>query len=566
MKKRWKAAWISVFAAVVIAAQLFIFPHAQAAGTATAFTFSDSLISVTQGDYDGYKTEGTALTINQSGIYSLSGTCSDGSVTVKKGTTDVTLILDNLTLSSADSAPICLNKSTAVTLTAKEGSVNTLSDTEKNNNETYASNLNAENAVIKCKDGSNVVIDGSGTIIIAANGKNGIKSGASTEKEGTATLIIKEVTLEINAPVNDAINAEASLAIESGSLSLSARDGAIHSDYDLQIGTKNGEKVPVINISSCYEGIEGANIHIDSGDITVHATDDGINAANGDLKGCAFTLDIAGGMVYIVTEKGDGIDSNGSLTVSDGEIEVYATSLGGNAPLDSDGTFAITGGTVLAVGNSGMAQTPGDGSQNYLIFTAGQTTGFGGGRNPFGNRGNMQQGGVQQSTAPRDMQNGDMGTPPEKPYGDMGQNENQMPDGNALQGATMPEMPSNSHDGQQSGTLNISVGDSLEISDASGNVIYSSKAVRSANYVLYSSPSLSDSETYSLLVNGTNVLSTTISDSKNVRGFSMGRPNNGQNFSGNENANADSKESAFADVKNKDWFFNAVCLTSAKKD
>ncbi len=469
MKKRWKAAWISVFAAVVIAAQLFIFPHAQAAGTPTA------------------------LTINQSGIYFLSGTCSDGSVTVKKGTTDVTLILDNLTLSSADSAPICLNKSTAVTLTAKEGSVNTLSDTEKNNDETYASNLNAENAVIKCKDRSNVVIDGSGTIIIAANGKSGIKSGASTEKEGNATLTIKEVTLEINAPVNDAINAEASLAIESGSLSLSAGDDAIHSDYDLQIGTKNGENVPVINISSCYEGIEGANIHIDSGDITVHATDDGINAANGDLKGYAFTLDIAGG-------------------------------------------------TVLAVGNSGMAQTPGDGSQNYLIFTAGQTTGFGGGRKLFGNRGNMQ------------------------PSGDMGQNENQMPDGNAPQGATPPEMPNNSQDGQQSDTLNISAGDSLEISDASGNVIYSSKAVRNANYVLYSSPSLSDSETYSLSVNGTNVLSTTISDSKNVRGFSMGRPNGGQNFSGNENANADSQESAFADVKNKDWFFNAVCLTSAKKD
>lgn len=85
MKKRWKAAWISVFAAAAIAVQLFVFPFAQVAGTPTAFTFSDSLISVTQGDYDGYKTEGTALTINQSGIYSLSGTCSDGSVTVKKG-------------------------------------------------------------------------------------------------------------------------------------------------------------------------------------------------------------------------------------------------------------------------------------------------------------------------------------------------------------------------------------------------------------------------------------------------------------------------------------------------
>ena len=169
MKKRWKTAWISVFAAAAIAVQLIVFPFAQVAGTPTAFTFSDSLILVTQGDYDGYKTEGTALTINQSGIYSLSGTCSDGSVTVKKGTTDVTLILDNLTLSSADSAPICLNKSTAVTLTAKEGSVNTLSDTEKNNDETYASNLNAENAVIWAAEKSIMTGDDSGLFSPKAN-------------------------------------------------------------------------------------------------------------------------------------------------------------------------------------------------------------------------------------------------------------------------------------------------------------------------------------------------------------------------------------------------------------
>lgn len=55
MKKRWKAAWISVFAAAAIAVQLFVFPFAQVAGTPTAFTFSDSLISVTQGTMTAIK-------------------------------------------------------------------------------------------------------------------------------------------------------------------------------------------------------------------------------------------------------------------------------------------------------------------------------------------------------------------------------------------------------------------------------------------------------------------------------------------------------------------------------
>ena len=50
---------------------------------------------------------------------------------------------------------------------------------------------------------------------ITAAGKNGIKSG--TENEGrAASLTIRELTLNIDAPVNDAINAEQTLEVESG--------------------------------------------------------------------------------------------------------------------------------------------------------------------------------------------------------------------------------------------------------------------------------------------------------------------------------------------------------------
>lgn len=138
------------------------------------------------------------------------------------------------------------------------------------------------------------------------------------------------------------------------------------------IGTKDNTSEPRINIRSCYEGLEGANVEIYSGDIEIHSEDDGINAANSDLTDYSFTLDIYGGDIYVDAEKGDGIDSNGTLTISGGALEVFSTSDGSNAPLDSDGTFSITGGTVLAVGNSGMAQTPASGSQSYIVFGAGQ--------------------------------------------------------------------------------------------------------------------------------------------------------------------------------------------------
>lgn len=70
---------------------------------ATKFVFSDDEITVTVGDYSGYKISGTALTINASSTYEVSGSCTDGSIKVKKGTEGVNLILDGLTLASSDS-------------------------------------------------------------------------------------------------------------------------------------------------------------------------------------------------------------------------------------------------------------------------------------------------------------------------------------------------------------------------------------------------------------------------------------------------------------------------------
>ena len=46
------------------------------ANGATYFTFTDGGIIASEGTYDGYKIEGTSLTINDSGTYVLSGSCA----------------------------------------------------------------------------------------------------------------------------------------------------------------------------------------------------------------------------------------------------------------------------------------------------------------------------------------------------------------------------------------------------------------------------------------------------------------------------------------------------------
>ena len=339
----------------------------------TTFTFTDSGITA-EGSSDGYECDGTALTIEAAGTYLLSGSCADGSVKVKKGTTGVTLILSGLDLNSSDTAPIACNKSSEVTIVAAAGTENTLTDAAENNDDNYPDNENAENAVIKCKDGSTVTLCGDGELTITANGKNGIKSGATTDEDGEASLTIRDLTLNIDAPVNDAINAEQLLNVESGTLTIDAADDAIHCDLVLNIGA-DGTDGPTIDITNSCEGLEGAELNVCSGDITINASDDCLNAANSDLTDYDFTMTISGGTIDAYSSAGDGFDSNGDLTITGGTVVVWTDNTADNEPLDADGTITVSGGTVLAAGgSSGMGMNL-EAAQPCVIYGS---TGFGG--------------------------------------------------------------------------------------------------------------------------------------------------------------------------------------------
>lgn len=357
---------------------------ADSAKDGVSISFSND--GITAADSPGLSIDGTSLTITASGTYLLSGSCEDGSVKVQKGTTGVVLVLDGLTLSSQTTAPIICAKSTEVTIEAAAGTVTTLSDTETNNdgsddsnteaNNDASTNSAAENAVIKCKDGSQVVLCGTGELILRANGKNGIKSGASTETEGDASLTIRELTLTIDAPVNDAVNAESILNVESGTLEISAGDDALHSDGELNIGA-DGTDGPSISITSCYEGLEGTVVNIFSGDIDLQSTDDCINAADSDQPNGDFQINITGGKITASASDGDGFDSNGDLTISGGSVAVWTANAADNEPLDADGTVTISGGTVLAAGESSGMGIHLEASQPYVIFSGDPSEGGG---------------------------------------------------------------------------------------------------------------------------------------------------------------------------------------------
>ena len=340
------------------------------------FTFADSGVTAAGETDTGYEIDGTALTITSSGTYTVSGSCADGSIKVKKGTAGVTLVLSDLTLTSEDTAAITCGKSSEVTILVSDGTTSSLSDAEQNNDDSYPENENAENAVIKCKDGSVVTLCGDGELSVTANGKNGIKSGATTDEDGEASLTIRDLTLNIDAPVNDAINAEQFLNVESGTLTIDAADDAIHCDLVLNIGA-DGTDGPTIDITNCYEGLEGAELNVCSGDITINASDDCLNAANPDLSDYDFTMTISGGTIDAYSSTGDGFDSNGDLTITGGNITVWTANTADNEPLDADGAITVTGGTVLAAGGSsgmGMGMNL-EATQPCVIYGS---TGFGG--------------------------------------------------------------------------------------------------------------------------------------------------------------------------------------------
>ena len=147
---------------------------------------------------------------------------------------------------------------------------------------------------------------------------------------------------------DDGIHSETGVLIENGTLSIRSADDAIHGRETLTI--KNGQ----LDIYA-QEGLEGTFILIESGDLAITASGDGMNAAN---KSDAYeaTAMINGGTIGISLIEGDndGIDSNGNLYISGGTIEISGA-LNAFDYLDkaeyNGGTIIVNGETVNQIVN-----------------------------------------------------------------------------------------------------------------------------------------------------------------------------------------------------------------------
>lgn len=198
--------------------------------------------------------------------------------------------------------------------------------------------------------------------------------------KGTGSISISGGEFALNSQ-DDAVHSNGACTVSGGTFGIYTGDDAFHSDTTMTIS--GGD----ITVSSSYEGVEGLNVDISGGIVRVTASDDGVNAAGGaDGSGSntptrpgpggmggssssntsQYSLTLSGDAFLWVKCSGDGLDSNGSLTVNGGTVIVQQSG-GGNSGFDADGTRLINGGLVIVLDGGDMVELPSTSSGQYCF-------------------------------------------------------------------------------------------------------------------------------------------------------------------------------------------------------
>jgi hypothetical protein len=272
------------------------------------------------------------------------------------------------------------------TFTVNAGGDGLKSDNEEDAAKGYISIENGDFNITSGGDALTAQTDlliASGDFTLTTGGGSTAKLAENVSAKGlkaVANLNIDNGTFTINA-ADDALHTNGNLVVNAGTFTLTSGDDGMHADATLTI---NGGE---IDITNSYEGIESAVITINSGNIRLVASDDGLNIASGvDGSGMMGRGGPGGGQqdtfnassstfLYIhggyiaVDARGDGVDVNGAIEMTDGVLVVSGPTEQMNGALDYDAGFKMTGGFIVAAGSSGMAMTPGAYSeQNSLLI------------------------------------------------------------------------------------------------------------------------------------------------------------------------------------------------------
>ncbi len=348
---------------------------------AESYSFSDALSSKADEEPNACVYSKADMVIGGTGTLTVNGRADNGITgkdTLRVETATVQVTAKNHGINGKDALVV---KGATVTADCGGDALRSTNDSDKKCG--YVALSDATLSLTAGEDGvqaETVLFADSGTVTVKSGGGSTATVSSDTSAKGLkagAGMLLKGGSFTVDS-CDDAIHSNGNVAISGGTFLLATGDDGVHADENVTVSDGT------ITVTKSYEGIEGATVDITGGTIDITASDDGLNAAGGnDQSGfgprkdnfggssndSTYYIRIAGGKITI-DAGGDGIDSNGSLTVSGGETYVSGPTDNGNGALDFDGTGTITGGIVVAAGASGMAQNFGENSTQGSILVS----------------------------------------------------------------------------------------------------------------------------------------------------------------------------------------------------
>lgn len=372
-----------------------------AKGSENSLSNGGSFVAIDENNIDAALFSKQDLTINGEGRLTVSSPAGHGIVSK-----DDLVITDGVFEISA--ASHCLSANDSVRVVKGTFSLNAGKDgiQADNSDDTEKGFVYLESGTFDiCSDGDGIsasayvqILDGCYEIV--SGGGSGTSSGEESMKgiKAAGSIAISGGKFSINS-ADDALHSNTSIVVTDGTFTVSTGDDGFHADETLSISGG------IIDISKSYEGLEALDIVVSGGDIKLYASDDGLNAAGGSDSsgfGGGFgggdrfgggrpggggggrpggngggmssgdgSVLISGGTLYI-NASGDGIDANGTLSITGGHTTVCGPTRGDTAILDYDVSGVISGGTFVGTGASGgMAQTFSNSQQGVLAVTVG---------------------------------------------------------------------------------------------------------------------------------------------------------------------------------------------------
>lgn len=307
------------------------------ASASTTITFSGKSAVVSG---KGAENDNGVVTITEGGVYTVSGKAEEGRVIVNANDEEVAILLDNADITCSYGSPIYIYKSKLTTIYLSSGTTNTLTDgSQYTYNDSLSSAADEEpNACLYSK--SDLVIAGSGELIVNANYNNGITSKDTLKIDGSSvtvtaknngingkdSCVIRNATVRVTSgadgvrSTNDSDSALGYVVIVDSSLELTVGEDGVQAETELIIsggscsivsgGGSNGKTASDVGAKG-LKGVTGITLY--SGNYTFDCCDDAIHSNENVL--------IYEGS-YEISSGDDGIHADKNTAIYGGEINI----------------------------------------------------------------------------------------------------------------------------------------------------------------------------------------------------------------------------------------------------